>query len=485
MIDTLPTGLTPSTASGTGWSCGVSGQVMTCTRSDALAAAGSYAAITLSVTAAPNAPASLVNRAHVAGGGETNTANDTGTDPTTVIGAPDLSIAKSHAGGFNMGQNGNFTITVTNSGSAVTTGPITVSDPLPAGLSFVSGTGTNWSCSAAGQNVTCTRAAALAASANTSITLTVSVGAGAPSSVTNSASVTTSGDSDPSNDSVTDSPVTIGGPADLGLAMSHAGTFVVGQNGTYSITVTNGGAASTTGTITVTDVLPAGLGFVSGAGTGWSCGAVGQTVTCTNAGPLASGVTSDITLTVGVAAGALPSVTNSATVATAGDLNAANNSANDAAPVSTPILDLAITGSHTASFTVGGQGSYAIVVNNVGNLPTTGPVTVTDTLPAGLTFVSGTGTGWSCAAVGQVVTCNQLGSPGRRRHQHAHDRRERRPGRRPSVTHTVHVATAGDANTTNDHNADPTTVVGAVDLAIAKRHSGNFTVGVTALTRSW
>ena len=40
---------------------------------------------------------------------------------------------------------------------------------------------------------------------------------------------------------------------------------------------------------TVNDTLPAGIGFISGAGSGWSCSAVGQDVTCLHAGPLASG----------------------------------------------------------------------------------------------------------------------------------------------------------------------------------------------------
>ena len=481
VTDTLPTGLAPASASGTGWSCGIAGQVVTCTRSDALAASGSYPTITLSVTAAPNAAASLTNRAHVAGGGNTNTANDTASDPTTVNGAPDLSIAKSHVGGFAIGQSGSFTITVSNIGSAPTTGAITVSDPLPAGLSFVSGTGAGWSCGAAGQNVTCTRGTALAAGASSAITLTVSVGAGAPASVTNSASLTTAGDADPTNDAATDAPVAIGGPADLGLTLSHSGLFVVGLPGTYTITATNGGAASTTGTITVTDVLPAGLTFTAGTGPGWSCGGVGQTVTCTNAGPLASGASSAIDLTVAVGAGALPGVTNTATVATPGDLNAANDGASDVTPVSTPVLDLAVTGTHSGSFVVGGQGSYTIDVNNVGTLPTTGPIVLTDTLPAGLGFVSGAGTGWTCAAAGQVVTCTNSGVLPAGATSSLELTVAVTQAGAPAVTHTVHVATAGDANAANDGNADPTTVVEAVDLAIAKRHGGSFTVGVNAL----
>jgi uncharacterized repeat protein (TIGR01451 family) len=480
VTDTLPAGLVPTSASGTGWSCGIAGQVVTCTRSDALAAAGSYPAIALGVTAAPDAAPGLTNRAHVEGGGETNTANDEASDPTTVNSAPDLGIAISHAGGFNIGQNGVFTIDLTNVGAASTTGLITVTDQLPAGLSFVSGTGTGWSCTALGQDVTCTRSAAVGPSATTSITLTVSVDAGAPASVNNSASVATAGDSDPSNDTATDSAIPIGGPADLALQMNHPGAFVVGHAGTYTITAINVGAAPTTGTITVTDVLPTGLNFTSGSGSGWSCGAVGQTVTCTTPGPLAAGASSDLTLTVAVDASALPGVTNTASVATPGDLNSANNGATDLTTVNSPTLDLTVSGSHSGDFTVGGQGSYSLVISNIGNLPSTGSITVTDTLPAGLSFVSGSGSGWTCSAVGQVVTCINTGVLTVGSSNSLTLMVAVTQAGVPTVNHTVHVQTSGDANAANDSSSDPTTVVGPVDLAIAKRHNGNFTVGVNA-----
>jgi hypothetical protein len=44
-------------------------------------------------------------------------------------------------------------------------------------------------------------------------------------------------------------------------------------------------------------------------------------------------------------------------------------------------------------------------VRNVGALAAPGPMTVNDTLPGGLTYISGTGNGWSCAATGQAVEC--------------------------------------------------------------------------------
>jgi hypothetical protein len=82
VTDTLPSGLTATAISGTGWSCTLG--TLTCTRSDALAAGSSYPVISLAVNVANNAAASVTNMATVSGGGETNTANDTANDATTV-----------------------------------------------------------------------------------------------------------------------------------------------------------------------------------------------------------------------------------------------------------------------------------------------------------------------------------------------------------------------------------------------------------------
>jgi len=84
VVDTLPAGLTPTGATGTGWTCGIALQVVTCTSIDVVGAPGTYPAITLTVNVANNAPPSVINTATVSGGGEIDTANDTATDPTTV-----------------------------------------------------------------------------------------------------------------------------------------------------------------------------------------------------------------------------------------------------------------------------------------------------------------------------------------------------------------------------------------------------------------
>jgi uncharacterized repeat protein (TIGR01451 family) len=85
LIDTIPSGLTPTAGTGTGWICTVAGATVTCTRSDALAPAASYPPVMITVDVAASAAASVTNTATVSGGGDVNTANNTATDVTTIL----------------------------------------------------------------------------------------------------------------------------------------------------------------------------------------------------------------------------------------------------------------------------------------------------------------------------------------------------------------------------------------------------------------
>src|SRR5262249_53098305 len=154
---TLPTGLSPTSAdNGTvnGWSVTFSGQTVTASRSNTLAANASYPTLTVTVAVANNAPSSVTNTAKVSGGGETNTGNDSASDPTSITQLPDLTITKSHAGNFSEGDSADtYTISVGNAGFAPTSGTVTVSDTLPTGLTPTSadnGTINGWSVSFTG-----------------------------------------------------------------------------------------------------------------------------------------------------------------------------------------------------------------------------------------------------------------------------------------------------------------------------------------------
>jgi len=82
VADILPSGLTATALSGTGWTIDLA--TLTATRSNVLAAGQSYPPLTLTVNVASNAAASVANAATVSGGGETNTTNNTASDPTTI-----------------------------------------------------------------------------------------------------------------------------------------------------------------------------------------------------------------------------------------------------------------------------------------------------------------------------------------------------------------------------------------------------------------
>jgi uncharacterized repeat protein (TIGR01451 family) len=82
------------------------------------------------------------------------------------------------------------------------------------------------------------------------------------------------------------------------LTKSHTGDFTNGQQASYTLIVSNPGPASLSAPLVVTDFLPAGLSFVGGSGSGFTCTASGQTVICESGTPLAVGASAAITLTV-------------------------------------------------------------------------------------------------------------------------------------------------------------------------------------------
>ena len=122
---------------------------------------------------------------------------------------PDLKLSKAHVGNFAWGEVGAvYTLTVSNVGTAPTAGMVTVTDTLPAGLTATALSGTGWSCTLGTR--TCTRSDALGAGASyPAITLTVNVATDAPSPVTNTATVSGGGDTNPDNNTANDvTPIT-------------------------------------------------------------------------------------------------------------------------------------------------------------------------------------------------------------------------------------------------------------------------------------
>ncbi|MCB0869718.1 MAG: DUF11 domain-containing protein [Solirubrobacterales bacterium] len=115
-----------------------------------------------------------------------------GSTSITVLG-PDLEIDKSHDGDLLAGRAGDYTLRVTNTGNLSTSGPVTVTDQLPTGLTASAISGDGWSCDLA--TVSCTRSDPLQSGAYyPDVTVKVVAADKPPNSVVNVATVSGGGE---------------------------------------------------------------------------------------------------------------------------------------------------------------------------------------------------------------------------------------------------------------------------------------------------
>ena len=159
----------------------------------------------------------------------------------------------------------------------------------------------------------------------------------------------------------------------------------------YTVTVTNTGPSAAPGVI-LTDVLPSGVTLVSATMVGQTGVESGGTITFPSVN-IASGDTATAVITVTVDTLTDGLISNTASVqdlSAEGENNTANNAATaDVTVVAEADLGVSKTVSSVAS-QVGGALTYTIEVTNSGPSSASN-VVITDTLPAGVAFVSGTG----------------------------------------------------------------------------------------------
>jgi uncharacterized repeat protein (TIGR01451 family) len=341
----------------------------------------------------------------------------------------DLSLSKDHSGEtVTYGGTTEFEIEICNEGDEECTDSVTVTDTLPAGTTFDSISGSNWTASQSGSTVTCEHPNSNGLGSGDCLpTLTLTVEVGQPAAVgpelTNCASLGGSDENTANNRSCARVPVEPAeGDCDLAISKSYdADIITAGTAATFEIEVCNEGDGVCTDPVTVVDGLPNGVTFDSGSGTGWTVSQSGGSVVATHDN--SDGLEPDeclpvleVTFDIGPMSETGDAIRNCASLKV-DDANAAN----DVDCVSVPVqpgeldgeCDLSVTKSYDDDVvTEGTAATFQIEVCNEGDGVCEEGVTVVDGLPGGVTFDSGSGTGWTVSQSGGSVVATHDNSDG-------------------------------------------------------------------------
>jgi uncharacterized repeat protein (TIGR01451 family) len=436
VTDTLRNGLKFVSASSTSWTCvktGVDAQnndIVQCTTS-LVHLSNAANTSTFSVRVNPTLATTVSNTAFINGGGSNSTSpiasapcSNCISSPTLVFvqPAPDLTVVILQPNPvFVVGQPSNINITINNTGGVIASSPLSVNITLPVGISMPSSFTTGgWACTTAGQIVTCTNpntsGIPVGGSVNINLIVTppMSMVGTTPTIIVSVLPI--AGEVVTSNNSGTIIVlVPVAAPLIPDLAISigmPSPALIVGQQSFLPITVSNVGTGSATGQITVTMPVPAGITMASGVFNGWSVSVNGNQMTATH--PNISGLAVGGTLTFSV--GITPNNTILNTLPTfiavvnlaPNEINGMNNSSMITVGIgvgSSGTPNLTITATFGSALVVTQSTFINVTVMNAGTLNATGQLTVTVTLPTGLSAPSSFNVnGWSGTTSGQVVT---------------------------------------------------------------------------------
>ena len=515
-----PSNTTYQASAGTNWSCGTHPAVgstgaILCTYNAALNSGANTSTLTLTMqVAAGTTSGTIIENSSTAADTvfvDPIPSNNTDTSSVTVEpgGTADLQLTETASPStIAPGTNYVYTDTVTDNGpTAVTTGTITVSTQTPPNTTFQAFAGANWACGthpAVGGtgNIVCTYNTALAAGATASaLTITVQAAAAtaAGTVIQSSATVSNSSLTDPISSNNTDTTsvtVETAGTADLQLIQNASSSVVAaGQNITYTEVVTDKGpTAAATGTITAYMQTPPDTTFQAYGGTNWTC----STPTAGNAGPvvctyntaLASGATASaltiiFQVSAGTAAGTTIQASATVTNSTLVDPIPSNNTSLASTvvePATSSDLALSMAVSPTPVFIFSNL-TYTIQVQNLGQLsaPVSSAV-LTDTLPAGVTFVSYTASStddsvWTCSGT-TTVSCSITSSPMTLGAIATISITVTAPSTATTLSNTATVSLAGDPNSANNSATAYTVVQPLVCASPGRDGAGGTLTGI-------
>ena len=317
-----------------------------------------------------------------------------------AVATADLIVTKSDAPDpVLVGSAVTYTIIVSNGGPDPATS-VMLTDTLPASTTLGPVTTTQGTCTPGAGTVDCNLGTVNVGSPVT-VTIEVTPAAAAAPSITNTVTVSAA-EVDPNATNNTATQMTAVTPvADLAISKADSPDPVAATaNLTYTVMVANLGPSPATG-VTLDDVLPAGVNFVSAAPSQGTCTPGMGTATC-SLGALNANASATVTIVVTPTATGM--ITNIADVsANETDPNPNNNTATQDTTVVAAAADVQVTKTDAPDPVIINQNlTYTVTVRNNGPQAAQN-VVLTDTLPAGPTFISATA---PCAQAAGTVTCN-------------------------------------------------------------------------------
>jgi uncharacterized repeat protein (TIGR01451 family) len=460
ITDDLPASATYDSATATQGGCTQLGTRVTCS----LGTLASNASATATIKVRPQAEGAITNNASIqANQADPVTTNNQASVATTVNPATDLSLTKTDSPDPVLaGDTLTYSLTAQNNGPSAATG-VTLTDTLPAGVTYQSATPSQGTCGQASGVVTCNLGAVASGGAPT---VQIAVRPQAGGTITNTASVTGAQGDPTSANNTASAQTTVTPAADLALTKTDSpDPVLVGGSLTYNLTVQNNGPSGASG-VTLTDTLPVGVTYQSATPSQGSCSQASGTVTC-NLGSLTSSGSG--TAAIVVTPQSAGTITNTATVAGAQTDPVAPNNGASAQTTVNPVADLALTKTDSPDpVLVGGTLTYSLSAHNNGP-SSAGGVTLTDTLPAGVTYQSATPSQGSCSQASGIVTCNfgTVANGGTATATIAVT-----PQSAGTITNTASVVAAPvDPSSANNNSSVQTTVNPVSDLALTKTGS--------------
>ncbi len=340
----------------------------------------------------------LVDTGIVSGTHLVNTATVTSTTPLTnsvlsdqettlvqqALGTPaDLQIEKvASSDVVTAGTTVTYTMLITNAGPG-TALDVDVVDSLPSGLTLLSATSSQGLCNGGTCSLGTMPFGGTPTTATIQIVALASPGLPEGTALANTAFVQSDQPDPTPGNNVDGATVSVATSADLSVSKTdHTDPVPAGSVLTYTIAITNAGPSDAVSVI-ITDHLPSGTTFVGGSG----CGESGGVVTCAM-GALPAGATGFLVLGVQVPPDASGTMTNTVDVSSStSDPDPANNHDSETTDVRR-VADLLLTKRAERNAVIAGHlMTYTLSVYN-GGPSLAQNVTVTDTLPGEVSFVS-------------------------------------------------------------------------------------------------